>query len=343
MFRLLRPLLFLLDAERAHRLTLAAVGMGMGKTARPDDPMLSTTVAGLTFPNPVGIAAGFDKNAEVPDDMLRLGFGFAEVGTVTPEPQEGNPRPRIFRLRDDDAVINRLGLNNEGPAAVRDRLAARHGLPGQVGVNVGANKDSVDRIRDYATGVRGMGRWASYITVNISSPNTPGLRALQDRAELTRLVSAVIAARGPLLLPLFVKVAPDLQPEDVADIADVITGSGIDGLIISNTTLARDGLTSKNADETGGMSGKPLMERSTAILRDFRRATGGKLPLIGVGGISSGADAYAKIRAGASLVQLYTGLVYKGPELINDIKRDLVRLLRRDGFRRVSEAVGVDS
>lgn len=343
MFRLLRPLLFLLDAERAHRLTLAAVGMGMGKTAKPDDPMLSTTVAGLTFPNPVGIAAGFDKNAEVPDDMLRLGFGFAEVGTVTPEPQDGNPRPRIFRLREDEAVINRLGFNNEGLEAVRDRLAARHGLPGQVGVNVGANKDSVDRIRDYATGVRGMGRWASYITVNISSPNTPGLRALQDRAELTRLVSAVIAARGPLLLPLFVKVAPDLQPEDVADIADVITGSGIDGLIISNTTLSRDGLTSKNADETGGMSGKPLMERSTAILRDFRRATGGKLPLIGVGGISSGADAYAKIRAGASLVQLYTGLVYKGPELINDIKRDLVRLLRRDGFRRVSEAVGVDS
>ena len=343
MFRLLRPLLFLLDAERAHRLTLAAVGMGMGKTARPDDPMLSTTVAGLTFPNPVGIAAGFDKNAEVPDDMLRLGFGFAEVGTVTPEPQDGNPRPRIFRLREDEAVINRLGFNNEGLEAVRARLAVRHGLPGQVGVNVGANKDSADRIRDYATGVRGMGRWASYITVNISSPNTPGLRALQDRAELTRLVSAVIAARGPLLLPLFVKVAPDLQPEDVADIADVITGSGIDGLIISNTTLARDGLTSKNADETGGMSGKPLMERSTAILRDFRRATGGKLPLIGVGGISSGADAYAKIRAGASLVQLYTGLVYKGPELINDIKRDLVRLLRRDGFRRVSEAVGVDS
>ncbi|TFU01073.1 quinone-dependent dihydroorotate dehydrogenase [Polymorphobacter arshaanensis] len=343
MFRLLRPLLFLLDAERAHRLTLAAVGMGMGKTAKPDDPMLSTTVAGLTFPNPVGIAAGFDKNAEVPDDMLRLGFGFAEVGTVTPEPQDGNPRPRIFRLREDEAVINRLGFNNEGLEAVRDRLAARHGLPGQVGVNVGANKDSVDRIRDYATGVRGMGRWASYITVNISSPNTPGLRALQDRAELTRLVSAVIAARGPLLLPLFVKVAPDLQPEDVADIADVITGSGIDGLIISNTTLARDGLTSRNADEAGGMSGKPLMERSTAILRDFRRATGGKLPLIGVGGISSGADAYAKIRAGASLVQLYTGLVYKGPELITDIKRDLVRLLRRDGFRRVSEAVGVDS
>jgi dihydroorotate dehydrogenase len=310
--------------------------------------MLSTTVAGLTFPNPVGIAAGFDKNAEVPDDMLRLGFGFAEVGTVTPEPQDGNPRPRIFRLREDEAIINRLGFNNEGLEAVRDRLAARHGLPGQVGVNVGANKDSVDRIRDYATGVRGMGRWASYITVNISSPNTPGLRALQDRAELTRLVSAVIAARGPLLLPLFVKVAPDLQAEDIADIADVITGSGIDGLIISNSTLSRDGLngerlTSKNADEAGGMSGKPLMERSTAILRDFHRATGGKLPLIGVGGISSGADAYAKIRAGASLVQLYTGLVYKGPELINDIKRDLVRLLRRDGFRRVSEAVGVDS
>lgn len=342
MFRLLRPLLFMLDAERAHRLTIAALGMGMGRSAKPDDPMLSTTVAGLTFPNPIGIAAGFDKNAEVPDDMLRLGFGFAEVGTVTPEPQDGNPRPRIFRLREDDAVINRLGFNNQGLEAVRARLAVRHGLPGQVGVNVGANKDSADRIRDYATGVRGMGRWASYITVNISSPNTPGLRALQDRAELTRLVAAVVAARGQLSLPLFVKVAPDLHDEDVADIAEVITGSGIDGLIVSNTTLAREGLVSRNADETGGLSGKPLLARSTEMLRAFRRATGGKVPLIGVGGISSGADAYAKIRAGASLVQLYTGLIYQGPGLITTIKRDLVGLLRRDGFRRVSEAVGVD-
>lgn len=343
MFRLLRPLLFLFEAERAHRLTLAAVGLGLGPIGKADDPMLSTTVAGLTFPNPIGLAAGFDKNAEVPDDMLRMGFGFAEVGTVTPEPQDGNPRPRVFRLREDSAIINRLGFNNQGLEAVRSRLAARHGLPGQVGVNVGANKDSVDRIRDYATGVRGMGRWASYITVNISSPNTPGLRALQDRAELTRLVSAVIAARGPLLLPLFVKVAPDLEPGEIRDIADVIVGSGIDGLIVSNTTLSRDGLESRNADETGGLSGRPLLARSTEVLREFRRATGGRIPLIGVGGIASGGDAYAKIRAGASLVQLYTGLVYQGPGLIGDIKRDLVRLLRRDGFRRVSEAVGVDA
>ena len=343
MFRLLRPLLFLLDAERAHRMTLAAVGLGLGPTSRGDDPMLSTTVAGLTFPNPIGLAAGFDKNGDVPDEMLRMGFGFSEVGTVTPQPQDGNPRPRVFRLRDDDAIINRLGFNNEGLEAVRSRLAVRHGLPGQVGVNVGANKDSSDRVRDYVDGVRGMGRWASYITVNISSPNTPGLRALQDKAELTRLVGAVIAARGPLPFPLFVKVAPDLEPGEVRDIAEVVVGSGIDALIVSNTTLARDGLESHNADEMGGLSGRPLMARSTEILLAFRRVTGGQIPLIGVGGIASGADAYTKIRAGASLVQLYTGLVYQGPQLVGEIKRDLVRLLRRDGFRRVSEAVGVDA
>ncbi|MGL4543901.1 MAG: quinone-dependent dihydroorotate dehydrogenase, partial [Polymorphobacter sp.] len=291
MFGALRPLLFALDAERAHRLTVSALKLGLGPVSRGDAPMLMTSVAGLTFPNPVGLAAGFDKNAEVPDEMLRLGFGFVEVGTVTPEPQDGNPRPRIFRLREDEAVINRLGFNNEGLEAVRARLAVRHGRPGQVGVNVGANKDSVDRIRDYATGVLGMGRWSSYITVNISSPNTPGLRALQDRTELARLVAAVTAARGPLPIPLFVKVAPDLDAAEIADIAAVVMGSGIDGLIVSNTTLARDGLVSGNADETGGLSGRPLMRPSTERLRVFYRATGGRMPLIGVGGIASGADA----------------------------------------------------
>lgn len=336
-------MLFRLDAERAHGLTLAALRMGLGPNVSGDHPMLSQTVAGLTFPNPVGLAAGFDKNAQVPDAMLSMGFGFVEAGTVTPEPQDGNPRPRIFRLKEDRAIINRLGFNNQGMEAVRDRLAKRHGSPGQVGINVGANKDSPDRIRDYATGVLGFGRWASYITVNISSPNTPGLRALQDRAELTKLVRSVVAARGPLAVPLFLKVAPDLTDAEIADIAAVTLHSGIDALIVSNTTLARDNLLSPQSDESGGLSGRPLLAPSTEILRKFRRATKGQMPLIGVGGISNGADAYAKIRAGASLVQLYTGLVYQGPKLVITIKRDLIRLLRRDGFRRLSEAVGVDA
>ena len=342
MFRHARPLLFRLDAERAHALTLGALRLGLGPKARADDPILTTTVAGLTFPNPVGLAAGFDKNAEVADAMLALGFGFAETGTVTPLAQDGNPRPRVFRLVEDRAVINRLGFNNDGLDAARARLWARRDRPGVVGVNVGANKDSADRIADYAAGVLGMARAARYITINISSPNTPGLRQLQDRAELTRLLAAVVAARGELPVPLFVKVAPDLTPEDVADIAAVVLASGIDGLIVSNTTLARPPLASEHAGEAGGLSGVPLRDPATAMLRAFRRATGGRIVLIGVGGIASGADAYARIRAGASLVQLYTALVYDGPALVGRIKRDLAELLRRDGFRRVAEAVGVD-
>ena len=344
MYALARPLLFALDAERAHGLTLGALALAPAGRPKPDDPMLATTVAGLSLPNPVGLAAGFDKNALAPDALLALGFGFVEAGTVTPRPQAGNPRPRLFRLAADRAVINRMGFNNDGLDVVRARLWERRSQPGIVGVNVGANRDSADRIADYSDGVRGLARAARYVTINVSSPNTPGLRALQDRAELTKLVAAVVNARGNVPIPLFLKVAPDLTPGEVGDIAAVAMTGGIDGLIVGNTTIDRPpGLSGPSAGEEGGLSGAPLFRPSTEMLRAFRKATAGKLPLIGVGGIASGADAYAKIRAGASLVQLYTALVYEGPGLVARIKRDLVELLRRDGFRRVAEAVGADA
>ena len=337
MFAVLRPLLFALDAETAHGLTIAALRTGLLRTASADDPILRTTVAGFDLPNPIGLAAGFDKNAEIPDAMLRLGFGFVEVGTVTPLAQAGNPRPRVFRLPEVGGVINRLGFNNEGLEAAMIRLRARGSRLGVVGVNLGANKDSVDRAADYVTGVRAAATLASYLTINISSPNTPGLRALQDGAALDDLIARVVEARGRIPTPLFVKVAPDLTPADIDQIARAALDGGIDGLIISNTTLARDGV---STGEAGGLSGQPLFERSTEILRAFRAATGGALPLIGVGGVGSGAQAYAKLRAGASAVQLYTALVYGGPGLIARIKTDLVALLRRDGFASVAAAVG---
>ena len=337
MFAALRPLLFALDPERAHGLTLAALRLGLLPAAAPDDPILRTNVAGLDLPNPIGLAAGFDKNAEVPDAMLRLGFGFVEAGTVTPLAQAGNPRPRIFRLVEERAVINRLGFNNAGLEAAALRLRQRRGRPGIVGANIGANKDSVDRAADYVTGVRACAAVASYLTVNISSPNTPGLRALQDRAALADLITQVLAARGAVATPVFVKVAPDLMPPEIDDIARVALDLGLDGLIVSNTTLGRDGVAST---EAGGLSGAPLFALSTAILRSFRTATGGALPLIGVGGVSSGEQAYAKLRAGASAVQLYTALIYEGPGVVQRIKRELAELLRRDGFGSVAAAVG---
>ena len=337
MFSALRPLLFTLDPERAHALTLAGLRTGLLPAAAPDDPILRTTLAGLDLPNPVGLAAGFDKDVGVPDAMLRLGFGFVEAGTVTPRAQAGNPRPRIFRLPGQQAVINRLGFNNQGLEAALVRLRARSGRPGIVGVNLGANKDADDRIADYVTGVRAAASLASYLTVNISSPNTPGLRALQDRAALADLVAAVMAARGRIATPVFVKVAPDLMPGEIDDIARVAIDGGIDGLIVSNTTLSRDGV---GSTEAGGLSGAPLFERSTAVLRAMRSATGAALPLIGVGGIGSGADAYAKLGAGASAVQLYTALIYHGPALVGRIKAELAALLRRDGFASVAAAVG---
>jgi len=343
LFPLLRPILGLFEPERAHRLTLIGLKTGFGPRDRTPDPVsLNVDLFGLQFKNPLGIAAGFDKNGEVPDAMLAMGMGFAEVGTVTPRPQAGNPRPRIFRLADQGAVINRLGFNNQGHAVLRRRLEARRQRGGIVGVNIGANKDAVDRIADYEIGIRTFEDMASYFTVNISSPNTPGLRALQGRGELEVLLTRVLKARTTRV-PILLKIAPDLTAADRADIAAVALDLNLDGLIISNTTIMREGLVSGTlAHETGGLSGRPLFALSTEVLADLYRLTGGKMPIIGVGGISSGAEAYAKIRNGASLIQLYSALTYQGPALVARIKRDLAAALQRDGFARIADAVGVD-
>ncbi len=309
LYATLRPLLFTLDAERAHRLTIRALRLKPTFVAPATNPRLAVDLAGLRFPNPVGLAAGFDKDAHVPDAILGLGFGFAEVGTLTPFPQAGNPTPRLFRLVEDRAVINRMGFNNGGQAAALERLLRRNDRPGIVGVNIGANKDAADRIADYANGVKVMAGVARYLTVNISSPNTPGLRALQDRGALTELLAAVMEARGPKGPPVFLKVAPDLEPADIDDIAEISAGHRLDALIVSNTTISRPPLHSRHAGEGGGLSGAPLRDLAQQRIADFRKATGHKMPLIGAGGIASAEDAYARIRAGASLVQLYSALV----------------------------------
>lgn len=340
MFAALRPLLFALDPERAHGLTIAALRTGLLPAAAPDDPILRTRLAGLDLPNPIGLAAGFDKDVLVPDAMLRLGFGFVECGSVTPLPQAGNPRPRLFRLVEDKAVINRMGFNNLGLEHAVVRLQARRGRPGTVGINLGANKDAADRSADYVTGVRAAAALASYVTINISSPNTPGLRALQDGAALADLIARVVEARGAIAVPVFVKVAPDLEKPDFTVISRAAIDGGIDGLIVSNTSISRPMLRSNFAAETGGLSGAPLAPLAMAALQHFAAATGGALPLIAAGGIASGADAYARIRAGASAVQLYSALVYAGPGLVGRIKADLAALLRRDGFASVAAAVG---
>ncbi|HWC62327.1 MAG TPA: quinone-dependent dihydroorotate dehydrogenase [Rhizomicrobium sp.] len=335
-------LLRLLPAETAHRATIALAGIAEPflPTPRPDDSCLAVTAFGLSFSNPIGLAAGFDKNAEVPRAMARLGFGFVECGTVTPRPQAGNPRPRLFRLTQDGAVINRMGFNNLGMAAAADNLRRRG--RGITGINIGANKDSSDRIADYVAAFQALSPLADYVTVNVSSPNTPGLRGLQNREELTLLLGALSQARGTKPVPLLLKIAPDLDGYALDDIAGVVRLSGIEGVIVSNTTIERPLLTSRHANETGGLSGRPLFELSTGILRQMRHRLGKSAALIGAGGISSGADAYTKIRAGASLVQLYTALVYQGPGLVTRIKRDLAALLKRDGFAHVADAVGAD-
>lgn len=344
LFRIARPLLFMLPPERAHALTISALRRSPVRTKNPADVRLSLTVAGLRFPNPVGLAAGFDKDAEVPDAALGLGFGFVEVGSITPRPQDGNPRPRLFRLQEDRAVINRMGFNNGGAEAARARLAKRAGEDGIVGVNVGANKDSADRIADYAEMTRMMASHASYLTVNISSPNTPGLRALQDEGALRALLAAVGEARdaasvgaGP---PIFLKVAPDLEPTDIDAIARLSIDAKLGALIVSNTTISRPALGSRHAAETGGLSGAPLKALALEKLRDFRKATGGTMPLVGVGGIQNAEDAWERIRAGASLIQLYSALVYEGPGLARRITRGLENLMHRDGFASIAEAVG---
>jgi dihydroorotate dehydrogenase len=338
LYPLLRPLIFALDAERAHRLTISAL-KAMPRGAAKADELLAIKVAGLEFPNPVGLAAGFDKDAEVFGQVLRLGFGFAEAGTLTPLPQAGNPRPRLFRLAEDRGVINRMGFNNGGIESARARLERRR-PDGIVGVNIGANKDSADRISDYVAGVRAMAPLADYLTVNISSPNTPGLRGLQDKVALDDLLAAVAAARGRSRTPVFLKLAPDLGRGEVEGVAEVAVRRGMDALIISNTTISRPQLRSPHAAETGGLSGAPLRSLALERLRDFRSATGGAIPLIAAGGIASGADAYERVRAGASLVQLYSALVYEGPGLARRIARELRALLVRDGFARLRDAVG---
>ena len=336
--RFYHPALFALDAERAHRLTIRMLAAWGGRGGAVEtNPRLATSVAGLRFPNPVGLAAGVDKDAEAIPGFFGLGFGSVEVGTLTPLPQAGNPRPRLFRLVEDRAVINRLGFNNGGIDAALRRVAVVR-RTGVLGVNVGANKDAADRIADYATGVARASRVADYVTINISSPNTPGLRDLQRGAALAELLAAANEARG--LVPLFLKVAPDLEPADIDGIAEAATEHRIDALIVSNTTVSRPELRSTNASETGGLSGAPLAVLARQRLRDFRAATSGGMPLVSVGGIGSAEEAYARILGGASLVQLYSALVYEGPGLARRIARGIDALLARDGFAQVGDAVG---
>ena len=344
LFALARPVVHASDAEAAHSLTITALERLPRARCAVTSPVLATTVAGIDFSNPVGLAPGFDKDARVPHVMPHFGFGFVEVGTLTPLAQEGNPRPRLFRLTEDKAVINRLGFNNGGQdaAVARVKRWRRAGVVVPLGINIGANKDSADRIADYARGMAAMAPFADYITVNISSPNTPGLRALQDRGALEALLDAVRAATTTPR-PIFLKVAPDLKPADIDDIVAVAMDKALDALIISNTTITRPPLASLAAREAGGLSGAPLRDLALQRLVDFRKASGGAIALVGVGGIASADDAWARIRAGASLVQLYSALVFEGPGLAGRIARGLEALAKRDGFARVSDAVGVDS
>ena len=334
--------LHVLDPEDAHGVAVAALKAGLGPCGPPDDPILATRIAGLDLPNCVGLAAGFDKNAEVPGAMLRAGFGFVECGAVTPLPQTGNPRPRLFRLSADQGVINRMGFNNQGLDVFAARLRGR-AEGGIVGVNIGANKDAADRAADYVTVLERLWADANYFTVNISSPNTPGLRALQSAAALEDLLGRIAGARARLEgpRPVFLKTAPDLELGEIEQIAEAAIRHGLDALIVGNTTLSRPAtLRAEQAGEAGGLSGAPLTALSTRILGQFHQVCGGRIALIGAGGIASGADAYAKIRAGAGAVQLYSALVFAGPGLVTRIKRDLAQRLRADGFERVADAVG---
>jgi dihydroorotate dehydrogenase len=337
----------LLPPETAHRTTLSLLGAAgpLLPAAEADDPRLAVEVLGLRFGNPIGLAAGFDKDAIAPDAMAKFGFGFVECGTVTPRPQIGNPRPRLFRLKADHAVVNRMGFNNQGMEAMAARLARRT-RGGIVGINIGANKDSVDRSADYRDAFSKLAPFASYVTVNVSSPNTPGLRGLQNKSELEHLLALLTDARAKmgLRVPLLLKIAPDIDPAGADDIAQVTLASGIEGLIVSNTTIARPTtLKSSEAQQSGGLSGAPLFEPSTALLRAMRQRVGTRLVLVGAGGVASGADVYAKICAGASLVQLYTALAYEGPGLVMRLKRELLDCLVRDGLTRVRDAVGRDA
>ena len=344
------PLLRRLDPEDAHRLAMGGLRLLPPGKPRADDSKLATRAFGLNFPNPVGMAAGFDKNAEAPDALLRLGFGFVEIGSVTPKPQDGNPRPRLFRLEQDSGVINRMGFNNDGAEAVLRRLAtrARHG--GFVGVNVGANKDSADRTADYVRLIELFAPVASYFTVNVSSPNTPGLRNLQQAAALDDLLARVVDARERVRKnagdsPLLLKIAPDLTLQELDDVVHIARSRRVDGMIVANTTLSRPAALrdQAKAKEQGGLSGRPLLRLSTRMVAETYVRAEGAFPLIGVGGIDSGGAALMKIRAGATLIQLYSSLIYKGLGLVDDIKADLVSTLRRTSRDSLSEIVGADA
>ncbi|MGL4974206.1 MAG: quinone-dependent dihydroorotate dehydrogenase [Bosea sp. (in: a-proteobacteria)] len=352
LFGLARPLIHALDAETAHKLTVAALSKAPPLRPRRDPQALAISAFGLDFPNPVGLAAGFDTHAEALDGTLGLGFGFVEAGGVTPQPQPGNARPRVFRLAEDGAVINRYGLNSDGMEAVHDRLKARRtaGRTGIVGVNLGANKDSTDRAQDYATLTEKLAAHADFLTINISSPNTPGLRDLQAEAALDDLVARALEARNNAFgwtgrkTPMLVKIAPDLTLPELDGIVAVCRKREVDGMIVSNTTVARpESLQSASKAETGGLSGRPLFEASTRILAQTYLRVEGQFPLIGVGGVESAETAFAKIRAGASLIQLYTALIYKGPGLVGEIKDGLVRELKVLGLSNISDAVGRDA
>ncbi len=344
------PLLRWFDPEDAHRMAIHGLRLLPPVRLKPDDPKLAVRAFGLNFPNPIGMAAGFDKSGEVPDALLRLGFGFVEVGSVTPKPQAGNPRPRIFRLERDEAVVNRMGFNNDGAEAVLRRLAARAHLGGIVGVNVGANKDSADRVADYVKLIETFAPVASYFTVNVSSPNTPGLRNLQQSAALDDLLAKVIDARERVRKnagdsPVLLKIAPDLSLTELDDVVHIARSRRVDGMIVANTTLARPSTLreTNRAKEQGGLSGRPLFRLSTRMVAEPYVRTEGAFPLIGVGGIDNGGAALTKIRAGASLIQLYSSLVYKGLGLVEDIKNDLSSTLLRTGRDSLSEIVGADA
>ena len=338
LYSLLRPLAFALDAETAHRATIGALKVAHRLPPRRFQPSLRSTVAGIDFPSPVGLAAGFDKDGEVTEAMLGIGFGFVEVGTVTPQPQQGNPKPRLFRLTEDRAVINRMGFNNEGQGAAFEQLRRCTHLHNVIGVNVGANKDSADRIADYAEGVRKMAPVARYLTINISSPNTPGLRGLQDEGALDELLAAV--REVGVGKPIFLKVAPDLGDGDPDRIVRSALDHRIDALIVANTTVSRPSLKSRFASEVGGLSGAPLKPLALGALRRFRAASAGEIPLIGVGGIATAEDAWERIRAGASLIQLYSAMVYEGPGIAMRIARGLAERVAREGMSSIAEAVG---
>lgn len=343
----LMPLMRGLDAETAHGIALKALGLGLaGRDSGTDDPVLATECLGLRFRNPIGLAAGFDKDAAAVLPLMRLGFGFVEVGTVTPRPQPGNPRPRLFRLTEDAAVINRMGFNNGGLDGYAARLAALpRPLPAVLGANIGINKDGADPERDYPALYAAVAPFADYVTVNVSSPNTPGLRDLQGEERLAAILDAIGAMRAtlPRTPPLLVKIAPDLADDALAPVVQACLTRGVAGLIVSNTTIARPPLASAHAKEAGGLSGAPLFGPSTEMLRKVHRIARGRLVLVGVGGIATAEQAYAKIRAGASLIQTYTGFAYAGPVLPRRIADGLAALLKRDGFTHVADAVGKDA